>query len=167
MDPDADRHAHVREMGAEVMPFDVEKTLHSFVKTESGGEQLVVVRDPEADTEQVPIVRTHLRNVSEEFARGDFEDPTTIHGEAMPGLDVLTARFEAVTLRYFSLADGALIVYDTDDGAVVEALHAWFDAQVGDHGVDATLGQIESMTTEAAWRGFYPTDPVPASFDGL
>ncbi len=162
----ADRHAHVREMGAAVMPFDVQKTLHAFVKTAAGGEQLVVVRDPVAHDDEVSLVRSHVLDVSEAFARGDFGDPTTIHGDAMPGVDVLSERHEAVTIRTFDVADGALIVFATDDDAVLAALHAWFDAQVGDHGVDAAMGRIDSVTNEAAWSDLYPLEPVPASFAG-
>lgn len=160
------RHDHVREMGAAVMPFDLEKTLHGFVHTVTGGEQVVVVRDTAADADQVPLVRSHLREIAAAFASGDFGDPATIHGDDMPGLDVLRERFAAVTIRFFSLPDGAIIVYDTDDDDVVAALHAWFGAQVGDHGMDAVMGQIDSLTTEALWRDLYPAEPTPASFAG-
>lgn len=148
------------------MPFDVQKTLHAFVKTASGGEQLVVVRDPVAHEDQVSLVRSHVLDVSEAFDRGDFGDPMTIHGDAMPSVDVLSDRHDALTIRTFDVADGALIVFTTDDDAVVAALHAWFDAQVGDHGVDAIMGQIDSATTEAAWMDLHPVEPVPDSFVG-
>ena len=95
---------------------------------------------------------------------GDFGDPRTIHGDAMPGVEVLSDRHDALTIRAFDVADGALIVFATDDDAVVAALHAWFDAQVGDHGVDAIMGPIDSMTDETAWLDLYPMEPVPASF---
>jgi len=36
---------------------------------------------------------------------------------------------------------GAELRYQTADAALVSALHAWFDAQLSDHGTDARAGQ--------------------------
>ena len=43
------RQGKIAEKGAEVMPFDLEKTSHSFEKTETGGVQKVVATDRNDD----------------------------------------------------------------------------------------------------------------------
>ncbi len=86
----ADRQADVREARVGIMPFDLDKTMHSFVKTSNGGVQKVVVLDP-ADVEQVRLIREHLEEISTEFAAGRFSDPRAIHGDDMPGLSGLAA----------------------------------------------------------------------------
>ena len=53
------RQWEVREAGAEVMPFDLDKTKHSFVKTDDGGVQTVSTLTKNY-TEQVALVREHL-----------------------------------------------------------------------------------------------------------
>jgi hypothetical protein len=161
----AAHRAHVRELGAAVMPFDLDATLHVFIKTPEGGEQVVIARDP-GDTEQVELVRQHLYALSIEFALGRFDDPIAIHGPDMPGVDVLRASTGSLAVVYFDVPAGSLITYRASDPAVVAALHAWFDAQVSDHGFDAVEGPIAGIMTEDAWRATYPGVSVPRAVQG-
>jgi len=55
----------------------------------------------------------------------------------MPGLAELKAGAGRIEIVYADVLAGGEILYRTDDPALVSALHAWFDAQVSDHGVDA------------------------------
>jgi hypothetical protein len=137
----ADRQADVADRGRAVMPFDVERTTHRFTKTDTGGVQTVTADDP-ADARQITLVREHLRGEAERFARGDFADPARIHGNAMPGLAALRAgaRDRRITVGYRPAGDGGRITYTTADPALRTALHAWFDAQVTDHGRHAEPG---------------------------
>jgi hypothetical protein len=135
----ADREAEVAARGASVMPFDLERTTHVFTPTPSGGVQ-VVVADPPVEAGQVSLVREHLRTEAARFAAGDFGDPTEIHGAEMPGLDVLTARPGDLDVVYADVAGGGRITYTSDDADVVDALHAWFEAQLRDHGDHAERG---------------------------
>jgi hypothetical protein len=121
------------------MPFDLERTTHRFTKNSSGGVQDVVADDA-GDTTQIALIRQHLQHEADRFRRGDFTDPARIHGTDMPGLAALRAGSGKVTVDYTATADGARITYTTADAALVTALHAWFDAQVGDHGSHATHG---------------------------
>jgi hypothetical protein len=76
--------------------------------------------------------------VAVRFRAGDFADPAHIHGEAMPGVDVLADRVDNMDVAYRDLADGAQLTYRSDDPRVVASLHAWFAAQVADHDDHAT-----------------------------
>jgi len=139
---DAQRQAEVARRGAQVMPFDLKATLHVFTKTASGGIQRVVARDP-ADADQVRRVREHLRQIQGEFQRGDFSAPEQIHGHEMPGLAVLRAADPgAIDIGYTDVAAGAELAYRARDPRLVDALHAWFDAQLDDHGADAMAGHM-------------------------
>jgi hypothetical protein len=129
----------VAEKGAEVMPFDLEETTHIFEKTQTGGVQKVVADDP-SGSEQVALIHEHLEEEAAAFRRGDLSDPSEIHGEQMPGLKELEAGAKEMDIRYSDLPDGAKIEYETDDPALVAALHDWFDAQVSDHGNHAEDG---------------------------
>jgi hypothetical protein len=58
----------------------------------------------------------------------------------MPGLDALQQGYERITIRYAQHPTGAQITYTTSEPNLVDALHAWFDAQVSDHGQHAEHG---------------------------
>jgi hypothetical protein len=135
----ADRQALVAERGAQVMPFDLETTTHTFTTTGHGGIQTVVA-DDSGDDEQVALIRSHLREERDNFSRGDFDDPAAIHGHDMDGVDELAAGYTDITVEYRDTADGAELTYTTDDPDLVDALHAWFGRQVTDHGTEAIVG---------------------------
>lgn len=134
-----DRRAEVAARGALVMPFDLERTTHVFEPDGSGGVQTVVADDAR-DTEQIALVRGHLREEAARFARGDFGDPAAIHGHDMPGLAELERGHAGIDVSYADVERGARITYRTDDAELVDALHDWFAAQVDDHGAHAEEG---------------------------
>ncbi|MEO3926139.1 hypothetical protein ABGB07_20050 [Micromonosporaceae bacterium B7E4] len=137
---DARRQAEVAERGREVMPFDLERTTHRFTPTADGGHQTVTSDEP-VEQRQVDLVREHLRAEAERFRRGDFTDPARIHGAEMPGLAELRAGAGRIRIDYSELPAGARLDYRTTEPGLLRALHAWFDAQVTDHGPHAEHGQ--------------------------
>lgn len=130
------RDDQVREASKDVMPFSMGATQHIFRKTDDGGVQTVVVRQP--DEQQTTMVRQHLRQIADQFRARDFTSPTHIHGETMPGLSEMRAS-EATDLdvTYADVSGGGQITYFAHTRALVDAIHRWFDAQVSDHGRDA------------------------------
>jgi hypothetical protein len=134
---DSPRQTKVEHNSEQVMPFSMDATMHRFVPTPAGGVQTVLVHD--GDPRQVRLVRSHLRKEADAFARGDFADPASIHGGAMPGLQAMHAGAKRIHVRYADVRNGAAITYATADPALVTAIHAWFHAQVSDHGKHATM----------------------------
>ncbi|GHB79002.1 hypothetical protein GCM10010306_086230 [Streptomyces umbrinus] len=133
------RQEAVAERGRTVMPFDLEETTHHFTPTRTGGVQDVVADQPD-DAWQVSLIRTHLQQEAKAFGRGDFGDPAQIHGDDMPGLTELQGGYKHIEVRYRERPDGATLTYTTDEPALVDALHDWFEAQLGDHGDHAEAG---------------------------
>ncbi|GKQ34045.1 aspartate carbamoyltransferase [Streptomyces sp. A012304] len=133
------RQKVVAERGRSVMPFDLEQTTHRFTPTAVGGVQDVLA-DRRDDAEQIGLIRAHLRKEAEAFGRGDFGDPARIHGEDMPGLAALQDGHDRIEVRFKERADGATLTYTTREPALVDALHEWFEAQLGDHGAHAESG---------------------------
>ena len=84
------RQAEVARRGADVMPFDLQATTHTFTKTADGGTQRVTAKNS-ADSRQVDLVRAHLHDIQARFLKGDFSGSVHIQGEAMPGLAQLKA----------------------------------------------------------------------------
>lgn len=133
----SNRLSEVRERGSEVMPFDLDKTLHTFEKTSYGGVQIVSIRDAVHADQLIPI-REHLEKIALDFKNGNFGDPISIHGGEMPGLSTLQTNTSKFSVRYVELENGAKLEYRSTDENIISALHLWFDAQLTDHGADAT-----------------------------
>ena len=125
----------VAAQGAEVMPFDLERTTHIFKKLDNGGLQQVV--SDNQDARQITLIREHLAAEAQRFSQGNFHDPQLIHGENMAGLHQLITGYQHLTVQYSVIENGAQILYTTTDPDLVTALHQWFDAQVADHGPHA------------------------------
>ncbi len=137
---DPQRQAEVARLGADVMPFSLTATTHVFTKTVDGGIQRVVAKDP-ADASQVRLIREHLHDIQTQFQKGDFSGPSHVHSDEMPGLAALkSARAGDVAIDFQDVDGGAALTYRTADARLVAALHAWFDAQLADHGADAMAG---------------------------
>lgn len=131
------QQAEVERKGATVMPFDQQRAMHMFQQTPTGGVQTVLSRD--GDFAQIAAIRSHLRQEADKFARGDFSDPATIHGQQMPGLSVLKTAGQNLRVAYQELPLGAQMTFTTHDPATVTALHDWFAAQVSEHGSHAMM----------------------------
>lgn len=130
----------VAERGSHIMPFNLEQTTHVFSKTEKGGLQQVVVKDPN-NAAQIKLIREHLSKISNEFKHGDFSNPVKIHGDTMPGLDELRkAKSGDINITYKELPNGAEINYSTEVPILTKAIHQWFDAQLSDHARHASTG---------------------------
>lgn len=138
--PDARRQAAVAARSADVMPFDLSATMHVFSNTPAGGVQRVVAKDAH-DAKQVGLVREHLRELRTQFLNGDFSGPSHIHGDTMPGLAALRAAPPGqLDIAYREVEGGAELEYAAQDPQLVDAIHAWFGAQLSDHGHDAMAG---------------------------
>ena len=127
---------HVHQMAHSVMPFDMSKTVHIFKMTESGGVQRVIAKDPQA-TDQIALIRQHLKHEAENFQHGDYSDPAKLHGADMPGLKDLQAGASRIKVSYAPLPAGAEITFETTDLHLLTAIHRWFGAQLSEHGADA------------------------------
>jgi len=111
--------------------------------------QRVVVRDA-ADTEQIKLIRQHLREMQTRFEHADFSGPSHIHGDEMPGLAALkAAKPGAISYISRDVDRGAEIAYRTKDATLIAALHTWFDAQLSDHGPDAVEGHERGHSQSA------------------
>jgi hypothetical protein len=101
---------------------------------------------------QVAMIRSHLSEIADSFARRDFAQPATIHGADMPGLaEMRASRPGELDVTYREIDDGAEIDYAAHTPELVVAVHRWFDAQVSDHGRDATTASTRIKLDVLSW----------------
>jgi hypothetical protein len=130
------KQEHVHQMAHSVMPFDISKVTHIFKMTETGGVQRVVAKDP-GTTDQIELIRQHLRHEATNFQQGDYTDPATLHGADMPGLKDLQSGSSQIKVLYEPVLNGAEITFETNDLHLLTAIHRWFGAQLSEHCADA------------------------------
>lgn len=139
----------VHQRMQQVVPYALDQTLETFTKTVHGGVQHVVTRSPD-NTQQIKLIQAHLLKIANEFRKGDFSVTEKIHGADMPGLVQLkTAKTDDIKFDYKALENGAQIHYSTEYTPFIQALHAWFDAQITEHGNAAIPGHIQHHKTPA------------------
>ncbi len=119
-----------------VMPFDMNKVTHYFIKNDAGGVLMIKTKNKK-DTAQAALVQSHLKKECKLFSKADFRDPKTLHGMNMPGLKVLSGSKGEFDVKFKKLSDGAKLTFASKDSVIVNAIHVWFDAQLRDHGSDA------------------------------
>jgi hypothetical protein len=78
-----------------------------------------------------------VSGVAKAFSVGDFSSPIAIHGETMPGLATLRTAGTKLKVTYRNVPNGSEVTYQSDDRAVIDAIAAWLDAQLHDHGQHA------------------------------
>lgn len=134
------RAEKIVQRGIQIMPFDLDKTMHIFNKTAQGGIQQVITKD-ESDFGQIKLIRKHLTEIAQLFSQQNYSAPQHIHGKDMPGLKELgNAPPDAISINYSELDNGAQIEYSSAKTDLTNAIHQWFDAQLKDHARHAMPG---------------------------
>ena len=119
-----------------VMPFNMNKVTHYFIKNNKGGILMIKTKDIN-DTTQAKLVQKHLKKECKLFSQADFRDPKSLHGKNMPGLKILSASKDKFIVEYKKLSNGAQLTFSSKEAEIIDAIHKWFDAQLKDHGTDA------------------------------
>ncbi len=121
----------LKKRGAEAMGFDQNATTHHFKLAPSGGSIEVTVKN-EKDDEVIAAVRSHLRSIAADFARGDFDKPFQTHREVPPGVPEMQ-KSNQITYRYEDLAQGGAVRIETKDARALDAVHTFLRYQIAEH----------------------------------
>ena len=126
------KDAELKKRGAAAMGFDQEKTTHHFRLRADGGAIEVTANDA-ADAATIGAVRRHLKQIAEEFAKGDFGKPLATHGEEPPGVATMRERRDAVAFRYEDDTSGGRVRMTTADARALAAIHEFLRYQIAEH----------------------------------
>lgn len=131
-----ERQSEVHQRTQQATSYDLNKTLQTFTQTVHGGVQHVIARSAN-DKEQIKLIRDNLRQMTNDFKKGNFSETERIHGADMPGLIQLKrAQPDEIRFDYEALENGAQIHYSSEYPHYVEALREWIEAQAIDHNND-------------------------------
>ena len=122
----------LKKRGADAMGFDQDATTHHFKLAPSGGSVEVTVKN-EKDEGAITAVRSHLRSIAADFARGAFDKPLQTHGEVPPGVPEMQESRLKITYRYEDLPQGGAVRIETKDPPALDAIHAFLRYQIAVH----------------------------------
>jgi hypothetical protein len=124
--------AAVQARGQNVMGVDQYTSTHVFQDLPDGG-RIVLDRNGMSDTADVATIRAHMREIADQFTRGDFTNPGLVHAREVPGTAVMAAR--AATLSYTATDRplGAEVRIRSADPEAVKAVHKFLAFQRTDH----------------------------------
>lgn len=128
----AEHFAGVDRRGDEIMGFSHQRTAHHFLVKPEGGTIQVEIKDA-GDAESLRQIRSHLAEVARQLSAGDFSMPRAIHDRVLPGVPEMIQRKDAIAYRFEELEKGGRVVIRTSDPDALAAIHAFLEAQIGDH----------------------------------
>jgi len=116
------------------LPYAVDQSVESFSQTVHGGIMHITAKSA-GDTQQIKRIQQYLRKTAEEFNKGDFSSTERFHGPDMPGLaQMKAAKPDDIRYEYKALSNGGQIHFSTEYPQLLNAIHAWIDAQIAEHG---------------------------------
>lgn len=123
--------AKMQERGRQAMGVDQYTSVHVFDALADGGR--IELQRPEADSVEVEVIRTHLRDIAERFGNGDFAIPGFVHDGEVPGTRTLAERRERVAYRMRPLPKGGEVRITTTDPAALAAIREFMAFQRTEH----------------------------------
>jgi hypothetical protein len=122
----------VESRGDQAMGFAQARTRHTFVTRRDGG-TIRVVADDATDAAGIAQIRTHLREIAQAFAAGDFSKPEFIHDKDPPGAEVMRRLKDRIRYEYVEIPAGAEVSLRSRDPRAVRAIHDFLAMQIREH----------------------------------
>ncbi|MGA9934049.1 MAG: hypothetical protein WBP83_02910 [Nitrososphaeraceae archaeon] len=120
------------ERGDIAMGFNQNKIAHDFTSIPTGGEIMITALDPN-DTETTEQIKNHVLDIQKDFTKGNFSKPFFIHAEEVPGTKVMTEKKDLIKYSIQNLGNDAILILDTRDDEVINAIHHFMNYQVSQH----------------------------------
>lgn len=127
-DPD---FASLQERGAMGMGVDQYASTHLFDALPDGGR--IEYQYDRDDPDGIARIRRHLKEIQEAFQAGDFSTPAFVHGQEVPGTDVMAERRTHIEYRYQDLPRGGELRLVTEDPDALQAIREFMAFQREDH----------------------------------
>lgn len=83
--PSSSMSMSMLQRGNIAMDFDQNKITHNFIPTANGG-NVVITSLNGNDTKTINQIREHIKNIQNDFSKGNFTKPFFIHAQEVPGM---------------------------------------------------------------------------------
>ena len=120
------------ERESKAMGFSQELTTHHFVLAADGG-RIEVTANAADDRTTIEQVRSHLKQIAQEFKTGDFATPLLVHGQTPPGVPAMRNLKSEISYAYEDHSGGAAVVIRSRNPEAVAAVQEFLRFQIREH----------------------------------
>ena len=120
------------QRGNLAMGFDQSKIAHEFSTTKDGGQIKITALD-EKDNNTINQIKSHTRDIQNDFAEGNFTKPFFIHAESVPGTDAMTQNKDQIQYKIQDLKNGSILLLITSNSSLVSSINQFMTYQSTEH----------------------------------
>jgi hypothetical protein len=120
------------QRGNLAMGFDQTKIAHEFSSTKDGGQIKITALD-EKDNKTINQIKSHTRDIQNDFAEGNFTKPFFIHAQSVPGTDAMTQNKDQIQYKIQDLKNGSILLLITNNSSLVSSINQFMTYQSMDH----------------------------------
>jgi hypothetical protein len=120
------------QRGNLAMGFDQTKIAHEFSSTKDGGQIKITALD-EKDNKTINQIKSHTRDIQNDFAEGNFTKPFFIHAQSVPGTDAMTQNKDQIQYKIQDLKNGSILLLITNNSSLVSSINQFMTYQSTEH----------------------------------
>jgi hypothetical protein len=120
------------QRGNLAMGFDQTKITHEFSSIKDGGQIKITALD-EKDNNTISQIKSHTRDIQNDFAEGNFTKPFVIHAESVPGTDAMTQNKDQIQYQIQDLKNGSILLLVTNNSNLVSSINQFMTYQSTEH----------------------------------
>lgn len=120
------------QRGNLAMGFDQSKIAHEFSSTEDGGQIKITALDGK-DNNTINQIKSHTRDIQNDFTEGNFTKPFFIHAESVPGTDAMTQNKDQIQYKIQDLKNGSILLLITNNSSLVSSINQFMTYQSTEH----------------------------------
>jgi hypothetical protein len=120
------------QRGNLAMGFDQSKIAHEFSTTKNGGQIKITALD-EKDNNTINQIKSHTRDIQNDFTEGNFTKPLFIHAESVPGTDAMTQNKDQIQYKIQDLKNGSILLLITNNSSLVSSINQFMTYQSTEH----------------------------------
>ena len=114
------------------MGFDQSKIAHEFSTTKDGGQIKITALD-EKDNNTINQIKSHTREIKNDFIEGNFTKPFYIHAQSVPGTDAMTQSKDQIQYKIQDLKNGSILLLLTNNPNLSSSIHQFMTYQSTEH----------------------------------
>jgi plastocyanin len=130
--PSSSMSMSMLQRGNIAMGFDQNKIRHHFIPTANGG-NIVITSLNTNDTKTINQIREHIKDIQNDFLKGNFTKPFFIHAQEVPGTKIMSEKKDLINYSVNDLSNGSALILKTKDKEVLNAIHQFLTFQNAQH----------------------------------
>lgn len=120
------------QRGNIAMGFDQNKISHEFTSTKEGGQIKITALD-EKDNQTISQIKTHVKDIQNDFAEGNFTKPFYIHAQSVPGTDAMTQNKDQIQYQIQDLKNGSILFLISNNSSLINSINQFMTFQSTEH----------------------------------